>query len=321
MTPTVSRSRSSGPSELRWSQLRAGAALLAVLILSLAAIFLSEVVARELSDDPAITVTADEARDLEPGSAVWVAGVPAGRVTAVRFREGGPGDREPIVIRAVLGEDAAAMLRADATARIRASALLAPAVLALEPGRAPGRLDLGDTLRAEPSLDSDEVRARMDSLVAVLEGLSPLADSLRRRLEEGPGTLAALRADPSLRRDLRRAGERARALAEAVPGGTAARLARDTAVSAALERTLDAARRLPKAAGAAGIDSLALRLGALLDRVDALGARLEAGRGTAGRLLNDRALERERRRAEAKMDSLRTELLLDPLRWLRFRLF
>lgn len=323
MTPTGSRSLSSGPSELPWSRLRTGTALIAGLAAALAAIFFSDVVVREITEGPELTVTADEARDLEPGSAVWVAGVPAGRITSVRFRRAGPQGRQPVVVRAVLRQDAAGILRADASAQIRASALLAPAVLALDPGRAPAPYDPVDTLRADPGPDRAEIRAQADSLAGALEGLVPLADSLRDRLEEGPGTLAALRGDDALRADLRRAGERGLALARDASDGSAAKLARDTAARAALARTVDVLRGLAERgrAGEAGADSLARRLGATLDRLDRLGRHLDAGRGTAGRLLRDRALERERGRFRAKMDSLRAELLADPLMWLRFRLF
>lgn len=322
MTRTASRSPSSGRSELSWSQLRTGAALLVAITLALAAIFLSDVVARELAEGERIAVAAGEARDLEPGAAVWVAGVPAGRVTAVRFRAPG-GEQPPVLVRATLDEEAAGTLRADATARIRSSALLAPAVLALDPGHAPRPLDLGDTLRARPGTDREEIRARSDSLAGALEELTPLADSLRRRVEEGPGTLASLRRDDALRADLRRAGDRARSLAEAMRDGSLARLARDTAVVDALRRVSATARRLSAADGnaAAGAESVARRMAVLLGRLDSLAVRLGEARGTAGRLLHDDALERERRRAEAKMDSLRIEMMADPLRWLRFRLF
>jgi phospholipid/cholesterol/gamma-HCH transport system substrate-binding protein len=323
VTPTGSSSPSSGPSEPGWSRLRTGAALIAGLALALAAIFFSDVALRELSEGPALTVTAAEARDLEPGAAVWVAGVPAGRVTSVRFREAGREDGRPVVVRAVLREGAAGILRADASAQIRASALLAPPVLALDPGRAGRPFDPGDTLRAEPGPDREEIRARTDSLAGALAALAPLADSLRTRLDEGPGTLAALRRDGPLRADLRRAGDRVRALTAKASGGSAAKLAGDTVARAALGRAAERLRRLAEQAGdrAAPADSAARALDALLVRLDTLSRRLDAGRGTAGRLLRDRALQRERRRLEAGMDSLRAELLADPLRWLRFRLF
>lgn len=323
MTPTGSSSPSTGPSEPGWSRLRTGAALIAGLAVVLAAVFFSDVVLRELSEGPQLTVTAAEARDLEPGASVWVAGVPAGRVTSVRFREAGGEDRQPVVVRAVLREDAAGILRADASAQIRTSALLAPAVLALDPGRSGRAFDPGDTLRARPGPDREEIRARADSLAGALAALAPLADSLRTRLEEGPGTLAALRRDDALRADLRRAGESLRGLTREASRGSAAKLARDTATRAALGRTTERLRRLAEEADgrAAPADSAARALGALLVRLDTLSRRLDAGRGTAGRLLRDRALQRERRRLEATMDSLRAELLADPFRWLRFRLF
>lgn len=321
--PTGSSSPSSGPSEPGWSRVRTGAALIAGLVLALAAVFFSDLVARELSEGPELTVVAAESRGLEPGSAVWVAGVPAGRVTSVHFREAGREEGRPVVVRAVLREGAAGILRADAVARIRASALLAPAVLALDPGRSRRPFDPGETLRAESGPDREEVRARVDSLAGALAALAPLADSLRGRLEAGPGTLAALRRDDALRARLRRVGHRIPTLAEEASRGSAAELVRDTATRAALGRAAEVLRRLTEETGDGVLpaDSAVRELGTLLDRLDTLRRRLDAGRGTAGRLLRDRALQRERRRLEAKMDSLGAELWADPLRWLRFRLF
>lgn len=307
---------------MRWSQLRTGAILLLALTGTLTAIFFSDAVMRELSEGPELMIAATEASGLEAGSGVWVAGVPAGRVRAVRFREPGSGER-PVVIRAVLREDAAETVRADASARIRASALLAPSVVAVDPGRSDRAFDFRDTLRTEERLDQQDVRARADSLARALRGLAPLADSLGGRLTEGPGTLAALRRDEALRGDLDRLAAALEGVLERIPRGTAARLAADTAVRASLGRTMDRLRALAERAPRleARRDSFRRRLDALTGRLERLGARLDSADGTAGRLLHDGALRRERRRLDAQMDSLVVELLADPLRWIRFRLF
>lgn len=298
-------------------------ALLAGLTALLAAIFLSDVLLRELTEGPRLTVVAAEAAELQPGSEVWIAGVPAGRVTSVRMRPPEASGRRPVLVRAVLREGAGRTLRADAEARIRASSLLAPSVVAIRPGRSGRPFDYSDTLEAEPRLDREDVLGRADSLARALAGLEPLADSLRRRLTEGPGTLAALRRDERLLRRLGRAGEALRRLAERIPRGTAARLAADTAARASLRRIARGARSLSEQAVQlrARRDSLRRQLDTLAARLDELGRHLEAGRGTLGRWLRDGALQRQRRLLRARMDSVTAELLVDPLRWLRFRLF
>lgn len=311
--------------DLTWSQVRTGAVILAVLAVVLAVVFLSDVVARELSEGPQMVVSATEARDLEPGSRVWIAGVPAGRVTDVRFREPGRNGARPVLVRAVVREEAARLVRADATASIRSSALLAPAVLSVEPGTSSRRFDFSDTLIAVPLPGREEIMARADSLLGALDRLRPLAARLRSRLREGPGTLAALRGDPALAESLERMAEAGMRLAGEIPRGSAARIAADTALHDRMRRLR---RRLRTAAGQGDgtpgegeRPDLASEVEELVRRLERLGAGLRSGRGTLGRLARDEALRRERRLLEARVDSVRAALLAEPLRWLRFRLF
>lgn len=310
--------------DLTWSQVRTGATILALLAVVVAVIFVSDVLMRELSEGPEILVSATEARDLEPGSRVWIAGVPAGRVTDVHFREPGPDRDRPVLVRAVLREEAADLVRADASATIRASALLAPAVLSVDPGTSGRRFDFSDTLDAVPLPGREEILARADSLLRALEALRPLASRLRTRLREGPGTLASLRGDPALAGSLERLAEAGTRLAAGIPGGSAARMAADTALHQRVRRLR---HRLRAAAGDGerGMDGgradLASEVEELARRLERLRSGLRSGRGTLGRLARDEALRRERRLLEARIDSVRASLLAEPLRWLRFRLF
>lgn len=314
-----------------WRSLRVGVTLLASLALLLVAVFFLDALRREVSEGPRLVVTTEEARDLAVGSEVWVAGVPAGRVTDLRFRPpGARGGR--VLVDAVLEPGAAEELRADASATIRASALLAPAVLSVEPGHsAEAPYDFGDTLAARPEATPREVMARADSLLARLGALRPRGRELARRLEEGPGTLASLRRHPDVLRRLSHDARRAGALASAARGGTATRLLEDTELLERARRVtlglraLQAGPRRPDARSGEGAAGRARELAAVLDSLDgrarALEEGLAAGRGTAGRALHDRAIERELGLMRARVDSLRSALLADPLRWIRFRIF
>lgn len=299
--------------------IRKGALQMLLVAAVAAAVFFLDVVLREMSEGPELTIAAPAARHLQPGADVWVAGVPAGRVTSVRFRERSAG-QEPVMVRAVLSEDAAPTIRRDASATIHQSALLAPAVVSVRPGSDPAAFDFSDTLRARPLTGAGDVLAQLDSLAAELRGLRPLRRRLERRLEEGPGTLAALRADTALGRELRGLAERVEGLAERLPAGSAARLAADGELAATWDtlaaRSRRIARRLGERAGpaAAALDSL----GASAARIS---RRLEEGRGSLARFATDSALAREARTMRARMDSVRAALLEEPLRWLRFRLF
>jgi len=293
------------------------------------AVFFLDVILREVAEGPTLTLTASEAADLEAGSRVWVAGVPAGRVVSVRFRrpEGAPERR--VAIRAVLQEDVAGLLREDATALIRAAALLAPSVIALEPGSADRPpFDFSDTLLARLEIDQDDVMRRADSLSARLDELAPLAERLGERLRDGEGTLAALHRNPEPIERLLAAQERLQRLGARTREGSAVRVLEDSLLSLRLERVLARAESLgtpapgsDRARATEARADLTRALERVAVRMDTLEARLARAEGTAGRLMHDRALERERRLLEARADSVIASLLADPFRWLRIKLF
>lgn len=321
--PTGSRLRSSGPSDPSrgggWRQRRTGALLLVGLAVAGLAVFFLDEVVRELATGPRLVVAASEARGLKAGAPVWIAGVPAGRVTGIRFRTPDEEDDRRILIRAEIRADAAGVLRSDASASVRPAALLAPAVLAVDPGASAVPFDPADTLAAEPREDVRDVMARADSLAGRLDALRPLGRRLTRRLEDGPGTLASLRADPATVRGLRTALRAGTGLGREAGEGSAALLASDSTLALRWERI----RRRAGEMGASGGEAAALvaDLDRLVDRLARLGARLDSAHGSLGRFVHDDALRRERRRMEARVDSVRAALLADPLRWLRFRLF
>lgn len=309
-----------------WRQLRLGAAILVLLGVAAAAVFFVDSLERELSEGPQLYVEAASAGGVEVGSDVWIAGIRAGRVEAVRLERPGSG-HGPVLIQAVLERGAARLLRADASASLRASALLAPDVVALDPGTEVGRpFRFEDTLVARPALRVAELLARADTLRARLHRLAPDGRALVSRLENGPGTLASFRAHPGRLDSLRMDLARSRRLALASGGGTAVRILRDTALRREAHRVRAriaafAAPGGPLARSRRERAALSATLDSLRHRKRLLDARLAEGRGTAGRVLHDRAIQRERALFRARMDSVRTELFAHPLRWLRFALF
>lgn len=302
-----------------WSAVRTGVLQIALIAAVAAAVFFLDVVLREAAEGPELVVRAPAAREMTPGAEVWVAGVPAGRVTAVRFGDEAGGEA-PVLIRTVLRGEAASVLRSDASAAIRQSALLAPSVVAVTPGKSPRPFDFSDTLRARTLVGGDELRSRLDSLAGELRALRPLGRRLGRRLEEGPGTLAALRSDTALLRELEGLPDRVDALAGRIPSGSAARLAADDSLAATWDSLARRARRIARGIGE-GAGPLEAALDSLAASASAMGRRLEEGRGSLARFLGDGALARELRTMRARTDSVRRELLAEPLRWLRFRLF
>lgn len=309
-----------------WSTVRVGAALLVGLVVLTAAVFFLDEIRAEATEGEHLFVTARDARGLEVGAQVWLAGVPAGWVEAIRFRSPEEGGKR-VLVSAVLEPGVARTLRADASATIRSSALLAPVVLSLKPGTRVDRpFSFSDTLTARPQVTAETVMARADSLRDRLRELRPRSHALARRLEEGPGTLAELRRHPATLRRLTDDARRTEALLSS-RRGSAGRLMADTALRARARRVAARLRTLVlrQRQRAAPPGAEAASLTAVLDSLDRRARRLETGldsaRGTAGRILHDRAIHRQLVLLRARQDSLRHQLLGDLLRWIRFRLF
>lgn len=310
------------PASRSWSELRTGVSTLVGVAVVAAVVFSLDLVLRELAEGPRIVIVASEARDLRPGAAVWVSGVPGGRVTGMSFQPPEGGRTGRVVVRAVLRERAGGLLRSDAGARIRTASLLAPAILDLRPGESSEPFDPGDTLVAETPVSREDLVGRMEELLDRLDRLAPGASRLAVRLDEGPGTLASLRRDPAVLEELRGASAGLQELAGA--HGSLSRLAGDTAL---VQRARRVQERLASLAGAtespAGErwSALAADVARVGVRMDTLAARVEAGRGSAGRFLTDTELVDAVARVRVRMDSVRAELLAHPFRWLRFRIF
>ena len=306
------------------SQVRKGAILIGAIVVLASGVFVSDVLERLLVEGPELTVIAPRVSELEPGSAVWVAGTQAGRVLQVGFLDPQHGER--LLIRAVLRRDVAGVIRQDATATVRRSALLAPNVLSVSPGSPElPPYDFRDTLAVSIPVSTRRLLASADSARTELEVLRPLTVALRERLRSGPGTWAALRRDSALQEDLRGGFGTLRALRHDIPAGTLGRMARDTLLPASLRASAARARTVfHQHAGhgwLAADSALATALGSIRGRLDRLQAQFRSAEGTAGRLNYDAELSDQVRLLRARMDSAQAELMADPFAWLRFRLF
>jgi len=305
-----------------WSNLRRGATLIGIGVTLCLTIFLMDEARLAIESGATLMLVAQEAGDLRPGADVWLAGVQAGVVTEIRFLEDAPHESPHLAIRAVLSREAARALRRDAGATIQPSGLLAPFVVDLTAGRG-GQppYDFADTLRAEISVTTRAIVALGDSLRRVLKELQPIVDRLKRDVRAGGGTLAELTTRPApffaLREDL----ARLRSLTS--HPGSLERLARDTALVAALRRSSDRLEMVAErsVSGRDSRERVRRSLRSLSENVDALGRRLAAARGTAGRAAHDTELDLQLHLLRARLDTVKSELARNPLAWLRFRLF
>lgn len=305
---------------LRWSDVPRGVTQLSVIGVVAIAIFFLDEARLALESGATLMLVAQEAGELRPGGAVWVAGKHAGKVTDIRFVEGWRTGAPNLRIRAVLTREAAAALRRDASAKIEPSGLLAPFVVNLEPGSSGAApYDFRDTLRAEVSIALGSIASFGDSLSNVLAELRPVVVRLRDQMKQGDGTLQAFSHGRGFARlqaalaDLRTTMEKPRSID---------RLMSDTMLSASVRRSTARLNRLadrvsadPPGRGVGG------SLGSLIDNLQALEDGLVAARGSAGRALYDREIQNQANLFRSRLDTVRAELAREPFAWLRFRLF
>lgn len=307
---------------------RIGAGLIAGIAIVSLTVFFLDAIERATSDGPRVTMLADAAPGLEPGSTVWVAGRPVGRVLRLDFRPPGEVEGGVVIIEAVLQRGVGPILRADASAQIGASGLLEPEIIAIDPGTSTlPPWDFADTLRAPTdALTEEDLRAMADTLLQARVALAESLRGLRERIRRGGGTLAAFEANPEV---LETVGERTRRLGrlveEEIPDGTLGRLGRDTLITWRLERIRARMARLDSLPGRRNaLDELERATGALDGlhaRIARLSEGLDRGEGTAGRALRDGEIARQTALLRARLDSLVVELMRDPSRWLRVRVF
>lgn len=310
---------------------RAGAGFVWIAVIatvSIGVFFLDEVL-RATQEGPQVTIAAAAAPGLEPGSTVWVAGRPVGRVLEVLFRPPDPASRDNVIIHAVLQRAVGDVIRADASVSIRPSDLLEPVVVSIRPGT-PGfpPFDFADTLRTVPeTLNQEYVLELLDSLRAAGHRLSDRAGELGRTLEEPGGTLSALAADEALRSALRRDLTHLRQiLVDDVRRSSLGRLLTDSLMPARMDSVRARLATLSERSGANAedrvhLEDLAGRLDGLMTRITRLQTRLDAGEGTAGRALADREIQDQLALLRARLDTVVAELAARPDRWLRVRIF
>ena len=310
-----------------WRDVRTGVVVLLLFVPVVAGIFFLDAIRRAFLEGPTLVIAADDIRGLETGSDVWVAGRPAGRVARVSFFGSGEGAEGRVAVRLVLLREAAPMIRSDARAHIGGSALLEPAVVKLSPGSpdAPP-FDFSDTLAVTPVLDVDDFRALADSGRAAAETLSAELQALDATMRTGSGTLPRLRRDGTLRARIGRQADRIAALRESWGREAGVRaLVTDTALRARAGRIADRMESLAADSAARRVgdvrEELREAVASLSERTERISDRVEAGHGSLGRFATDEELRLQAERTRALVDSVRAELLQNPLRYLRFRLF
>jgi len=308
------------------ARVRAGLAIIACLTLLTAGVFFLDAAVRAKTEGEQIVVVTPSAPGLRPGSPVWVAGRPAGRVLSVELLGPGPGV-DHVLIRAALDRGAEPILRADAHAEVGASDLMAPVFVLIDPGTSHDPWNYADTLRsAGHLLDQERVRALADTLLQATVRLQEGVEAARSTLAAGSGSLHRFADNPALLQNLRAdLALLERMWVEDVPGSTLGRLATDTLLGPAASRIRERFAALAEDPGREGairsIEEVTEAFDALSERIEGLVQGLQAGRGTAGRALVDGELVRQLEALRNRLAKLTDELSRRPERWLRIRIF
>ncbi|HEX6938963.1 MAG TPA: MCE family protein [Longimicrobiales bacterium] len=285
-------------------------------------IILLDDIRRALVDTYTIVAVFPEARALDRGTPVWIAGRPVGEVERVEMLPASPAGRNAFAATLRIPTTHAPLIRRDSEIRFTTPRLLADPVADLMPGSAASPvLAPGDTLFARKPLTlrqiaaaADTVRRSLDTLAAATRALEARA---RARAPAAERAIAALDA----------AGAEIDALAAAYERGPLAAFLADTSTDAALARIRAAAdeiatrahARLARArdpALAASIRRVQQRAATLRAQVDTLRAMLDPPRGFLVRWEKDPALRDAFAAVQAQVDSLVAEARRQPWRWI-----
>ncbi|MCP3138138.1 MlaD family protein [Pyxidicoccus xibeiensis] len=313
-------------------ELKVGALVLATVVGVFALLWLMGELT--LGSDTGLAVDFGHTGNVVEGAPVKLGGVQVGRVQAIRLlpeRRDAQGRPMPVRMELAVAPEAVGALRTDARVTVATVGLLGEPYLELNPGSAQQALGAGEAVRGTdaPRLDllAEQLSRFVEILSAMLEkdpeavtelasNVSRLTKTLDRMLTENEGDVKVLASElAAASKDLRQLAALARESFQ--PGGKAARLLDDAAATAAVMRS-----ELPGLTKSAGttMEGLAAVTGALgpedgqrvklalerftnaagqlegiAGRADRVLAKIEAGEGTAGAVLQDPTLYDELR--------------------------
>ncbi|WP_426731362.1 MlaD family protein [Myxococcus faecalis] len=268
------------------------------------------------------------------GAPVKLGGVQVGRVQAIRLmpeRRDAQGRPLPVRMELAVSPESLGALRSDARVTVATVGLLGEPYLELNPGAQSSALPAGQAVRGTdaPRLDllaeklsrfiemfSEMLEKDPEAVTGLVANISRLTRTLDEVLTENRGDVKVLASElAAASKDLRQLSQLAREALQ--PGGKAARLLDDAAATAAVLRgelpgltksagtTLDGLAALTGSLGPEDgqrvklalekLTAAAGQLDSIAARADRVLARIEAGEGTAGAVLQDPTLYDELR--------------------------
>ena len=285
-------------------------------------------VGRLHGDTYRLYILTDAARGVIKGTEVWLAGQKIGLVAEIRFAPPGRDTLSRLAIELQLLEEVQELIRDDSFGQIRSGgSLIGAPVVYLTPGTAARPvLANGDTVRAKPQVDTEGLTSAVAlagrELPIVIREAKQVRDDMRRATSQ----LSELQDNGGV--SLSVVGSRAAGITRRATrgGGTVPLLMRDRTVrdrvSTAMHRADTIRALLASEATSYGRfkrdSSLVREIAAVRDEMSILRGLIEQSRGTAGRMVNDKAVTAALASAEKELGRTIEDIKRDPLRYVRF---
>jgi ABC-type transporter Mla subunit MlaD len=309
---------SSGP-RILWSQLRIGVLTTVFFTVVSLGVFFIDQVRDSIEDRYTLYFHTFTLQTIQPRAPVWLAGIPVGHVVGMEFLPPTTDTSERLRVVLSVNMRAQPFISEGAKAQVITSGLLGEAVVNVLPASEPGA-PLGDRsgLSTARGLDPFEVTHR---LRAVYDSVPPVAKRWKEvfgQLREGHGTLPRLMRQPSELLELqRKLGELSASFDTLrIAADRINSFAREPEVRKALGRLGPQLGRIAEiwqnsegSIGEFARDSLLTsHMEAIAATLERLNRRVGGGRGTLGRLLNDRILDQEIAKTREMLGALRSDL-------------
>jgi phospholipid/cholesterol/gamma-HCH transport system substrate-binding protein len=319
------------PRRANWSQLVVGiVAVVAIVVAALAVLIFARVGALH-GDTSTLYAATGEARGINKGSEVWLAGMKVGLVKRVRFRPVTADTSRRLLLELEVLDEYLPHIRGDSHMQIRTGGTLlgAPVVfVSAGTNRAPP-LANGDTIRSLPQQDPEGLTSNFAQVSkqfpAIMGDVRVLGSQLRAAHSTAGALMSLAGGDQgevaTFRRGAANLGQRVSSprgtLGLALNGDAAERLRRAIAHADSVRAAVST--RSTTIGRIRGGDSTLLQtVEDARNELSIARALLDEPRGTAGRLLRDSAIVREAARTQRQIDSILTDIKYHPLRYWPF---
>jgi len=306
-------------SRIHWSQLRIGLVVSLAVTASAVLVFFIDEFRDAIEDRYSLVFHTSTTQALRPRAPVWLAGQPVGYVRALTLETPNADRAELLRVELSLSADVSRFITEGAAAQVISSSLLGEPIINILPANEPGaELVEGDELPTILELDPFQVSR---NLQVIYDSVVPVANRWRevfQQMQSGDGTLPLLLQS---RTDVDATLGQFQELADIfdtirMAADGFSELLNDRETRTALARIGPRLGQLREqwSCEACSLGQLAAdtvlgpRLETMAQTVSRIRQRLAMGRGTAGRLLHDRALADELTKTRQMLRDLKADL-------------